>query len=60
MLLMPADKASSTPYCIKGLVSIGSISLGTALVAGKKRVPKPAAGKRHFLIIKSYLFYSFL
>jgi hypothetical protein len=51
MLVMPADRASSTPYCNKGLVSIGSISLGTALVAGKKRVPKPAAGKRHLLII---------
>ena len=34
-----AAKASSTPYCNRGLVSIGSISLGTALVAGKKRVP---------------------
>jgi len=30
------------------------------LVAGKKRVPYPAAGKRHFLIIHYYLFYSFL
>jgi len=39
MLVMPADKASSTPYCNNGLVRIGSISFGTALVAGRKRVP---------------------
>ena len=42
----------------KGLVNIGSISLGTALVAGRNRVPQPAAGKRHFLII--FLLLSFL
>src|ERR1700756_157376 len=28
-----------------GLSTIGSISLGCALVAGRKRVPRPAAGK---------------
>ena len=28
-----------------GLSTSGSISLGCALVAGKKRVPSPAAGK---------------
>src|SRR5215469_2314201 len=28
-----------------GLSTIGSISLGCALVAGRNRVPKPAAGK---------------
>src|ERR1035438_4881868 len=28
-----------------GLSTIGSISLGCALVAGRKRVPSPAAGK---------------
>jgi hypothetical protein len=27
-----------------GTSTMGSISLGTALVAGKKRVPSPAAG----------------
>ena len=48
---MPADKASSAPYYNKGLLSIGSISLGIALVAGRKRVPYPAAGKRHLFII---------
>ena len=36
--------ASSIIYWIAGLFSSGSISLGTALVAGKKRVPRPAAG----------------
>jgi hypothetical protein len=40
----------------KGLVSIGSISLGAAFVAGRKRVPYPAAGKRHLLINYFYLF----
>src|SRR6476646_511467 len=55
----PAAKASSTPYWIKGLSTRGSISLGWALVAGRKRVPSPAAGKtalRTFAFI-SYLFY---
>src|SRR3981189_1761845 len=37
-----------------GLSTSGSISLGCALVAGKKRVPRPAAGKtalRTFIFI---------
>jgi hypothetical protein len=42
---MPAATASSTPYWMMGLSTIGSISFGCALVAGKKRVPRPAAGK---------------
>ena len=37
--------ASSMPYWISGLSTSGSISLGMALVAGRKRVPRPAAGK---------------
>src|SRR6266849_805048 len=41
---MPALTASSTAYWIKGLSTNGSISLGEAFVAGKKRVPRPAAG----------------
>lgn len=41
---MPAREASSTMYCIVGLSNIGNISLGTAFVAGKNLVPKPAAG----------------
>ncbi len=36
--------ASSTTYWIAGLSTTGSISLGVAFVAGRKRVPSPAAG----------------
>ena len=36
---IPASTASSTPYCTSGLFTMGSISLGMALVAGRKRVP---------------------
>ena len=42
---MPAATASSTAYWITGLSTSGSISFGWALVAGRKRVPQPAAGK---------------
>src|SRR5438270_5289360 len=41
---MPARTASSTTYWIAGLSTIGSISFGVDLVAGRKRVPSPAAG----------------
>ncbi len=44
MSSMPACAASSTTYWIAGLSTTGSISLGIALVAGRKRVPSPAAG----------------
>jgi hypothetical protein len=44
-LLAPADNASSAAYWMSGLSTMGSISLGLALVAGKKRVPRPATGK---------------
>src|SRR5438270_11864409 len=44
----PAAIASSTPYWMMGLSTSGSISLGCALVAGRKRVPRPAAGKTAF------------
>src|SRR5580700_9215325 len=40
----PEAMASSTPYWMMGLSTSGSISFGWALVAGKKRVPRPAAG----------------
>ena len=40
----PAATASSTTYWIAGLSTTGSISLGVALVAGRNRVPRPAAG----------------
>src|SRR4051794_20812524 len=42
--LRPARTASSTTYWIAGLSTTGSISLGVAFVAGRKRVPSPAAG----------------
>src|SRR5438874_7174006 len=41
---MPAALASSIAYWISGLSTTGSISLGIALVAGRKRVPSPATG----------------
>ena len=41
---IPLASASSTMYWIVGLSTIGSISFGVAFVAGKKRVPNPAAG----------------
>src|SRR5690349_3562656 len=40
----PASRASSTAYWMSGLSTMGSISLGLALVAGRKRVPLPATG----------------
>src|SRR3972149_18292 len=42
---IPAATASSTAYWMTGLSTSGSISLGDAFVAGRKRVPHPAAGK---------------
>src|SRR5215470_13536276 len=42
--LQPAARASSTPYWMMGLSTTGSISFGCALVAGRNRVPSPAAG----------------
>src|SRR5437870_6963572 len=45
MLSTPAATASSTPYWMIGLSTSGSISLGCAFVAGRNRVPRPAAGK---------------
>src|SRR6202045_2972317 len=42
---MPAALASSIAYWISGLSTTGSISFGIALVAGRKRVPRPATGK---------------
>ena len=42
--VMPAATASSITSWIVGLSTMGNISLGTARVAGRKRVPRPAAG----------------
>src|SRR5215218_4685813 len=44
MSSIPAPTASSITYWMEGLSTRGSISLGCALVAGRKRVPRPAAG----------------
>src|SRR4051794_10855418 len=40
----PALTASSTTYWIAGLSTTGSISFGELFVAGRNRVPSPAAG----------------
>src|SRR4030081_3795177 len=45
---IPLAIASSTPYWMVGLSTRGSISLGCALVTGRNRVPRPAAGKIAF------------
>src|SRR5919107_3170784 len=45
---IPAATASSTAYWMTGLSTSGSISFGWAFVAGRKRVPHPAAGKTAF------------
>jgi hypothetical protein len=42
---IPASRASSTTCWISGRSTTVSISLGIALVAGRKRVPRPATGK---------------
>src|SRR5512141_2152200 len=48
--VMPAATASSAAYWMSGLSTTGSISLGDALVAGRKRVPRPATGNTAFVI----------
>ena len=40
----PASAASAATSSIPGVSTTGSNSLGTVLVAGRKRVPNPAAG----------------
>src|ERR1700682_1951894 len=44
MCSIPAATHSSTTYWICGLSTTVSISFGCALVAGRNRVPRPAAG----------------
>ena len=44
MSVSPACTASSTTYWIAGLSTTGSISFGWLFVAGRNRVPSPAAG----------------
>src|SRR5215467_8071638 len=47
----PDATASSTTYWMVGLSTSGSISFGCALVAGRNRVPRPAAGNTAFLTV---------
>src|ERR1039458_3410508 len=54
----PEAMASSTPYWMMGLSTNGSISFGCALVAGRKRVPNPAAGKTALRTL-AFIFFSF-
>ncbi len=49
MSVRPAATASSTTYWIDGLSTTGSISFGWLFVAGRNRVPRPAAGMTAFL-----------
>src|SRR5215475_4762914 len=56
IFLIPALTASSMTYWIRGLSTSGSISLGCAFVAGRNRVPSPAAGKTAFDMRIFYLF----
>ena len=47
---MPLARISSTMYWMVGLSTMGSISFGMAFVAGRNRVPNPAAGMTAFLM----------
>src|SRR5438094_9986939 len=57
MFSMPELTASSMTYWIKGLSTNGSISFGCAFVAGRNRVPRPAAGNTALrtIMASSYL-----
>src|SRR5262249_35575586 len=44
MRFIPTRVSSSTTYCTTGLRPTGSISFGCDLVAGSRRVPRPATG----------------
>ena len=46
---IPAARASSTAYWMSGLSTTGSITFGTALLAGRNRVAMPATGSTAFL-----------
>ena len=50
MSVSPARAASSTTYWIDGVSTTGSMAFCCALVAGRNRVPSPAAGMTAFLI----------
>ena len=50
--VIPADRASSIAYWIRGLSTKVMISFGTDLVAGRKRVPIPATGKMALVTLR--------
>src|SRR6185369_4423099 len=43
MSSMPAARKASTAYAISGRLQTGTIGLGSVLVMGRSRVPRPAA-----------------
>src|SRR3989338_10571264 len=58
MSVIPAATISLTIYCMIGLSTIGSISFGCALVAGRNRVPLPATAMIALLILPAFVFLS--
>src|SRR4026207_572561 len=56
--LKPESTHSSAAYWMSGLSTSGSISFGCAFVAGRNRVPRPAAGNTAFrtILFTSLLF----
>ena len=50
--MSPAATASSTTYWMAGLSTTGSISFGVDLVAGRNRVPSPAAGTTALVTVR--------
>src|SRR5918996_1041788 len=54
MSVIPARTASSIEYCIWGRSTTGIISFGRAFVAGRNRVPNPAAGITAFVTRTRY------
>src|SRR5438874_7837050 len=58
MSVIPAPTASSTTYWMVGLSMTGTISFGWLFVAGRNRVPSPAAGMtalRTFVMGETFL-----
>jgi len=53
--LIPAARASSMAYWIRGRSTSVMISFGTDLVAGRNRVPRPATGKTAFVTFRPML-----
>ena len=50
---MPAARASSIAYWIRGRSTRVMISFGMLLVAGRNRVPRPATGKIAFVTLRT-------